>query len=230
MTLTGWGQRADALVGLGRALGGSEVVAADYARAGVAGEGGGWREVVCGEWDVVAGWSLGGQLAVRAIGERILRTRRLVLVAAPWRFVGEEDGGMPRRVFEEFRLRYRRGSEKTLRRAWDLVAQGDTRADGVRAELAKNQAEELARLPWGEWLDELERVDCGALGLGRAEVEGGLEGGAVVVHGTEDAVVGVGQAERWQAAIGAKVVRVAGCGHAPHWHDLAGVVRAVADV
>ena len=83
LTLSGWGQPFDTLSHLAP---GAHAV--DYAHAANASEALRMIASQGGDAELVIGWSLGGQLAARAVAEGLLSPRLLVLIAAPFQFVG----------------------------------------------------------------------------------------------------------------------------------------------
>jgi esterase/lipase len=54
--------------------------------------------------DIVIGWSLGGQLAIRLIERKILQPKLLILLAPPFQMVKDSriQAGMAKATFEEF--------------------------------------------------------------------------------------------------------------------------------
>lgn len=78
----------------------------------------------------VAGWSLGGQLALAWARRHPQQVRRLMLIAATPRFVSTPDWphGMAPEVFAEFSASLTRDAATTLRRFLLLQTQGDARA------------------------------------------------------------------------------------------------------
>jgi pimeloyl-ACP methyl ester carboxylesterase len=216
VTLSGWGQPVDALRGVVP----PEAMHLDYAAFSPT------------EWfataerreaDLVVGWSLGGQLAVRMIASGRLAAQRLVLVAAPYQFVESEELriGMSRAGYEDFARRYERNPARTLRRAWELAIFGDSRADRVREAMGGHDAEAIARSRWGNWLTELGRFSCSGVDLARLPP-------TLLIQGVKDAVVGCAQAGHFAGRLPSlRVLGFEECGHAPHWHDAAGVRLAI---
>ena len=54
--------------------------------------------------EVVIGWSLGGQVAIRLIEKQILKPKLLILIATPFQFVEDDKNevGMPLELFNQF--------------------------------------------------------------------------------------------------------------------------------
>jgi len=86
---------------------------------------------------VVAGWSLGGQLALAWARRYPQQVTRLMLIAATPRFVSAPDWphGMAPEVFAEFSASLTRDALATLRRFLLLQTQGDARARQVARQL-----------------------------------------------------------------------------------------------
>jgi pimeloyl-ACP methyl ester carboxylesterase len=218
LTLSGWGQPHDALGVL--APGATHV---DYARcAGVEEALAELAEEGRGH-DVVIGWSLGGQLAVRAVAAGMLRPAALVLIAAPFRFVAtpQQPIGMKRDLYDKFRANYARHSERTLEKAWELVVKDDGRAEQVRAHLGKQDRLAVLEKDWLGWFDRLDGFGCEELPMEHFP-------STLLIHGERDVVVNVEQSRCFAAALPqARLEILSQCGHAPHWHDSEYVQRLI---
>lgn len=168
----------------------------------------------------VIGWSLGGQLAVRAIALGILKPKQLVLIAAPFQFVKtrEHAMGMPTGMFAKFRENYVRNPARTLAKAWDLIHLDDHKSSQVREHLEKQNITTMLEKNWLYWLDALHAFSCRELTMAHFPP-------TTIIHGTEDKVVDVEQSSAFVKSIpDAKLIRINGCGHAPHFHA-PGIVR-----
>lgn len=210
LALSGWGQPHDALADL---LPGAKHL--DYTtHASVESLHMGLQNTPAG-YDMVVGWSLGGQLAVEALAKGIVTARRLVLIAAPFQFVGNTSSqpGMPRATYEKFRENYERDPQRTMRKSWEFVTHDDRCASHVKTRMTQAKRESVLRQDWGYWLARLGTFSCCDLALDRLPP-------TLIVHGENDAVVDHRQSELFAARIPhAKLVKWPGCGHAPHWHD-----------
>lgn len=163
---------------------------------------------------LVVGWSMGGQMALRALERGIAPPRRLALIATPLCFVRADAGGlgMPRDTFQQFRANLLRDPARTMRKSRALIAHGDERADTVGGYSAAG-GEKLAAHDWPRWLDAL--VDFSPAASALASLPPTL-----LIHGENDAVVEAAQSAAWKEMIpGAALKLLPGCGHAPHWHD-----------
>ena len=164
--------------------------------------------------DHVIGWSLGGQLAVRAIALGVLRPKRLTLISAPYQFVACDAflHGMAPPVYAMFRESYLRNTPKTVGKFAALIAKGDRHMHRVLQQLAgHHRADDTDRWLW--WLEDLAAFSCRALALDHFPP-------TLLIHGREDAIVPPMQSEAFAAALPAAALHLLeGCGHAPHLHD-----------
>lgn len=166
----------------------------------------------------VIGWSMGGQLAVHAVARGILRPETLVLIATPYQFAGNQAGtlGMEPLTLERFRSSYLRDPERTLDKAYALIAHKDTRAGYVQPYLDAAR-QRVQPHPWLYWLDALSAQSC--MGADFQKFPHTL-----LIHGDHDVVVDVKQSSTFQEALpDAKLHVFHGSSHAPHWHDPEGV-------
>ena len=210
MTLTGWGQPHDALAAVA-----PDATHVDYAQAGNVEEALSLIAEAAASHDMIIGWSLGGQLAVRAVAEKKAKPKRLVLIGAPFQFVKSETSpiGLPRDVHEQFRYNYVTDPARTLARAWELIAKDDREHRKVRAHMGVQDTKKVLGTDWLRWLDMLDGFTCAGLEFSHFPP-------TLLVHGRADAVVWVEQAQHFAAAIPRCVpVLWKDCGHAPHWHD-----------
>lgn len=208
MTLSGWGQPHDSLASIA-----PEGTHVDYAHhrledalAHIA--------QVGKDKQTVIGWSLGGQLAVRAIAAGLLRPQKLVLIAAPFQFVVSEEKklGMKRDLYQKFRDNYARNPERTLSKAWELVLKDDAKHEPMRQQIAKHDPQTVLAKDWLYWLDALEGFSCEGLSFDAFPP-------TLIIHGEKDAVVEHEQHAHFAQKLPvARVLSLSECGHAPHWH------------
>ncbi len=178
---------------------------------------------------LLLGWSLGGQVALAALGAHpALRARvaGLVLLGATPRFtVG--DGwphGLPTRAVEGLALRVRRTTVKTLARFLDdCFAPGELDAAGLARVERLRDAEPPDTDTALAGLELLASTDLRA-GLG------GLTLPALVLHGEADAICPVGAGRALAAALPrARLLTFPGLGHSPLLSRPDQVAAAVAD-
>lgn len=162
----------------------------------------------------VVGWSLGGQLALRAIAAGVLKPKRLTLVAAPYQFVSGNgfSGGMDPVTFQQFRDNYARDANRTKQRFHALIAKGDAAPRQVLEQLGHHpEVENTTR--WLPWLEQL-----GASGLRGFDLS--MVPPTLIVHGDGDAIAPLAQGEALAAHLPHAVLeRWEGTGHAPHLRD-----------
>ena len=177
---------------------------------------------------VLAGWSLGGQVALAALAAHPAlraRVRALALLGATPRFT-EGDGwphGQPARAVEGLALRVRRQPGRALARFLDdclapgeAEALGAARLEALRAAAPPDPAAALAGL------DVLATADLRA-GLGALSLP------ALVIHGEADAIVPLAAGRALAAALpSARLATLPGAGHAPFLAHQAGVAAHLA--
>lgn len=205
VTLSGWGQPHDAL---SRLAPGS--VAIDYAHASNAAEAIRMIASLAGKAERVIGWSLGGQLAVRAVAEGAIAPKQLVLIATPYQFVAD---GWGRDTFDKFFANYKTNPRRTLHKAWDLLHYEDAQSDYIRDQLAAFDKDAVLAKDWLRWLSILEHFSCDTLDFAHFPP-------TMLVHGAKDVVVPPENSQRMAARLPAARRELwEGCGHAPHLHD-----------
>ena len=174
------------------------------------------------EIETVVGWSLGGQIAIRAIAEGVIKPKKLILIATPYQFVSSDDYpfGMPVENFAEFRASFIANPGKTLARFSIQLGKGDN--------LAKEIIETLIAQTYSErphtlaWLDQLRDFSCRSIDFSAFPP-------TIIVQGEGDTITPFSQA----AAFAAKLPKVHAevwkfCGHVPQLHD-AERLRQLAD-
>lgn len=165
--------------------------------------------------DIAVGWSLGGQLLVRATAVGIIRPKRLVLLAAPFQLVADKHfrGGKPRLMVAASRLALQADAGFMLRQFQaDMLAQGDSNAAAIK-EISPHYLAPVEGMEWLFWFDELARFSCNNLDF-RAFPP------TDIIHGDNDAVIPYANGEAFAAHIaGSRLHELEKCGHAPHWHD-----------
>lgn len=220
LTLSGWGQPHDALKAIA-----PDATHVDYARAESVAAALAIIAQEATQHDVIIGWSLGAQLAVRALAAKMVAPRALVLIAPPFQFVAspKKDLGMKRDLYEKFRDNYARNPARTLDKAWELVVKGDAHTEEVREYLAQQDKAQVLAKDWLQWLHLLDGFSCEDLYLADFPP-------TLIVHGKDDAVIDSVQAGYFTRTIPKmRSVLWEECGHAPHWHDSAALKTLVAE-
>jgi pimeloyl-ACP methyl ester carboxylesterase len=204
--LSGWAQPADALLHLA-----PDALAFDYSLYGSADEA--IKALKAQNPSHIIAWSLGGQLALRALAKGALHLKHLTLIAAPMQFVSDESlKGMDATTYQLFRDSYASDPIRTKARLHALIAKGDRETKQVMAMLSHHaKVDEVAH--WLPWLEDLaaHRLDIGALASAPP---------TLIIHGMNDAIVPFEQSEALVKRLPrAELMAWAEVGHAPHMHD-----------
>lgn len=208
--VSGWGQPADALAAIAPSA--THVTYADQPSVTSA------LQAIATQargHELLIGWSLGGQLALRAIATGLLRPKRLVLIATPFQFVQSASLpiGMPIDLFAKFKHNYAKNPQNTLKKAWELIALNDSNAQNVLNHLAKQDRDAVFAQNWGQWLQILENFSCKTLDTNDIPAP-------LLIHGDHDHVVYPNQAAQFKKLLPkARLEILPSCGHAPHWHN-----------
>ncbi|MES2677402.1 MAG: alpha/beta hydrolase [Pseudomonadota bacterium] len=163
---------------------------------------------------IIAGWSLGGQIAARLIAQKIFNPEFLILFAAPFQFVKSPQIGaaMPEASFDIFRENFVKNSLATLEKFSLLMMLNDAKRAKELAynlDLNENNYNNLIF-----WLDELKRFSCYDLDFSNFPK-------TLIFQGEGDAVVNVLQAKIFAEKIaGSELKILANCGHCPHISNL----------
>lgn len=162
---------------------------------------------------MVAGWSLGGQLALIWALRYPQQVKRLMLISATPRFVSAPDWlhGMAPEVFGEFSAALTRDAVNTLRRFLLLQTQGDVQARNVARQLEAVLA--LQALPGSSVLIEtlrwLQTTDL------RTTLPQ-ITQPALVIHGDQDRIAPPAAGEYLSAHLPqARLALLAGAAHVP---------------
>ncbi len=218
LTLSGWTQPSDALL----PLVGDAAIAFDYSEYASPEAS---FEALRAFQDIphVVAWSMGGQLALRAIAAGVLCPAHLTLIAPPIQFVADKStapdaseeavAAMDPLTFTQFRNNYAAQPARTKNRFHALVAKGDRDFTRILSRLEHHpRVEDTAR--WLPWLDDLGAYTLTEAVLARIPP-------TLIVHGTHDAIVphaqGAWLAERLPQA---QLNSWHEVGHAPHVHDM----------
>jgi pimeloyl-[acyl-carrier protein] methyl ester esterase len=113
----------------------------------------------------LAGWSLGGQLALQLARRDELRVRGLVLISTTPRFVRSADWpyGLPASVLAGFAAALERDQQRTLRDFLELPVRGSAQAEGVLATLQQALRERAEPAALAAGLEMLRENDLRAL-------------------------------------------------------------------
>jgi pimeloyl-ACP methyl ester carboxylesterase len=159
-------------------------------------------------------WSLGGQLALRAIAAGALAPKHLTVIAAPVQFVssGSDLEGMGAETYRLFKESYMHDPARTKSRFHGLIAKGDGAFKQVMGLLGYHpQVEDIGR--WLPWLEDLAHYRLDMVGLASAPP-------TLIIHGMNDVIVPHAQSEYLARHLPrAQLNSWAQVGHAPHAHD-----------
>jgi pimeloyl-[acyl-carrier protein] methyl ester esterase len=191
ITLSGWGQASDSLSGIA-----PDALHLDYLACNSAET---FMQKLPPSCDILIGWSLGGQLAIRATP--LLKPKMLILIATPFALASPE--------FDAFHTAFLRDPESSLQRFTLLMAHGDSNARNI----IRNSSLTAHRKPLPYWLGLLKSFDA-------ATVDFAGFPRTLIIHGSNDAIVSVEQAKQLAGRItGSSLHCIEQCGHAPHLHN-----------
>lgn len=223
LCLSGWGQKFDSLEFIfnDQTLGPIFVESVDYSKFGAVEE---FFDFVAQNFspEILVGWSLGGQLAIRLIEKQILKPKLLILIAPPFQLVKDSriQAGMAPVTFKKFRDDFANAPDKTLKQFSILTAMNDRNASDIARNLDVND-ENFAQLVY--WLDELARFSC-------FDVDFSNMPRTLYLHGAGDMIVPTLQSQYFKARI--KDFReeiFTQCGHAPQLNDIDRVRKIIAE-
>lgn len=163
--------------------------------------------------DVMVGWSLGGQLALRLIVQKILKPKLLILIAPPFQMVKSEriTAAMTQSTFAEFRANLIKAPTQTMKQFSILTAMNDRNAGEIARNLDVNDKNSAALI---YWLDELKRFSC--FDLDFSEMPRTL-----FLQGAGDMIVHSSQAQYFKERIeNFRLEIFSNCGHAPQLSDV----------
>ncbi len=176
--------------------------------------------------EILIGWSLGGQLAVRLIAQKILQPKLLILIAPPFQMVKDAriQAGMSKEVYQQFYNSFTTAPTKTLKQFAILTAMNDKNATEIARTLDIND-KNFENLKF--WLEELSRFSCFDIDFSNMPQTLFFQGaGDMIVHAT--------QAEYFRQRIENFHLEIfKNCGHAPHlnWPPLPpSLTRSVEDL
>lgn len=159
---------------------------------------------------IIAGWSLGGQIAARLVAAKIFSPKTLILIAAPFQFVKTPEiaAAMPVNSFQTFRYGVSHNSVETLKSFSLLMMLGSKERSKELADNLYLTEENKNNLLF--WLDELKRFSCFELDFSDFPK-------TLIIHGEGDMIVNSLQAKVFAEKIANSQLKIlANCGHCPH--------------
>lgn len=169
--------------------------------------------------DVAVGWSLGGQLLVRAIAAGVIHPQRLVLLAAPFQIQASDafPVAAPAAMLAESRMQLEQSPARMLKQFQAIIAMGDSKADEIVKTLRPAVVEGHH---WFYWFDLLTQFSCLDVCFSGFPLTN-------IVHGENDAIVRVSQAHEFAKRLPQHTLHLMkDTAHAPHLHD-AGLIRNI---
>jgi pimeloyl-ACP methyl ester carboxylesterase len=159
--------------------------------------------------EVVIGWSLGGQVAIRLIEKQKLKPKLLILIATPFQFVEDDKNevGMPLELFNQFQYVLNDKPKHALGYLEHLTSLQDKNPEDVLKNMvAIENTDNL-----NSWLQELKDFNCFNVDFKNFPK-------TVYICGDGDAVVNSKQYEYFNKRLGDFEMRIIfSCGHAPHF-------------
>lgn len=159
--------------------------------------------------EVVIGWSLGGQVAIRLIEKQILKPKLLILIATPFQFVEDDKNevGMPLELFNQFQNVLDENPEQALAYLGHLTSLGDKNPEDV----LKNMVNVKNTDNLYSWLKELKDFSCFNVDFKNFPK-------TIYICGDGDAVVNYKQNKYFSERIkDFEMQMIFSCGHAPHF-------------
>lgn len=164
--------------------------------------------------DVVISWSLGGQVALRAISEGIIAPKHLVLLAThyqAWQSADNPAAAAPA-ALAKLQDEYLANPDTMLKSFYLTCAYGDANQRKVMAGMQASKST-MEGHHWHYWLKELSTFTCETLEFAKIPP-------ATLIYGAVDCIVPVGQAHRMAEKITDAMLHILpDCAHAPHLHS-----------
>lgn len=163
--------------------------------------------------EILVGWSLGGQLALRLIEKKIILPRLLILIAPPFQMIKDEriQAGMSQNTFAEFYQNFSTAPTKTLKQFSILTAMNDRHNSEIARTLDVHD-QNFEQLKF--WLEELQRFSCFDLDFSQMPR-------TIFFQGAGDMIVHPSQADYFKKRIANFRLEIfKNCGHAPHLSDI----------
>lgn len=172
--------------------------------------------------EILVGWSLGGQLALRLIERKILNPKLLILIAPPFQMVKSEKitAAMTQNTFAEFYANLVKAPTQTMKQFAILTAMNDRNASEIARNLEINDKNFEGLI---YWLEELKRFSCFDLDFSQMPR-------TLFFQGAGDMIVHCSQAEYFKERIkNFRLEIFKNCGHAPHLSDIERFRKIVAE-
>ncbi len=162
--------------------------------------------------EIVIGWSLGGQIALRLIEKKILSPQLLILISTPFQMIKDRmiQSGMSKNVFEEFYKNFSAAPSNAMKKFAILTAMNDRNFSQI-AKTLQIDNQHTSGLEF--WLKELESFSC-------FDIDFSLIPRTLCFHGAGDKITHISQANYFKDRIANfRLETLTNCGHAPHLND-----------
>lgn len=206
ITISGWGQRVDSLASIvpdAYHLAYGDFVSKEAWLASL-------EKTEC---ELLVGWSQGGQLALRAVSEGLIKPKKLVLIGVPYQFV-QGSGikcGMHQEQFIAFKYSFLGDATRALKRFSIMVSHNDLHQKEVFSALTPDYDNAQK---WEYWLDELGEFSAQEIDFTMMPEK------VLLVHGLDDVVVESSQTSVFMPFMPHATIELWNkCAHAPHLHD-----------
>jgi len=168
------------------------------------------------EYDMVIGWSLGSQIAVRLIEAGYLRTKLLILIAPIFQFVENYNNrvGLTEEIFYGFLSNFHKNPEATMEQLVQMSATGDENANLVLEKMKIRNLNILSNYHLEQELLNLKSFSCFDVNFKKFPK-------TICFSGANDAVVPSSQTKLFAERIkNFELHIVENCGHAPHFSHM----------
>lgn len=211
--LSGWGQKFDSLESIFDPIFFPEIQISSFNYSNLFSVENFFSEIAKKSCDILIGWSLGGQLAIRAIEKNLLKPKLLILLAPPFQMVKDSRifAGMAKNTFDEFYNNFSKAPSKTLKQFAILTAMNDRNSTEIAKTLDINNGN-FEQLKF--WLKELEKFSCFDVNFGNMPR-------TLFFQGAGDMIVHYSQSKYFQERIkNFRLEILKNCGHAPHLNNI----------
>jgi len=159
--------------------------------------------------DIMIGWSLGGQIALRLCEQNLVIPKKLILIAPPFQLVKNQkiEVGMTEKLYEEFLKNLENSVDATMKKFAVLSIMNDKNKSEILNNLLINDNNSKQLIIW---LKELKQFSC--FDLDFSEIPS-----TTYLMGKGDMIVHQLQVKYFEQRIKNFSVRYfENCGHAPH--------------
>lgn len=172
--------------------------------------------------DCVIGWSLGGQVLLRAISEGVIAPQKVILLATHYQAAKSEEieDAAAHDALVKLLDDFIEDRAAMLKQFYLTCAYGDS---AQRKVVQGMQAGKADGENWLYWLEELVGFSCETLDYDKIPP-------ATLIYGEADCIVPVSQAHILAGKLNdVRLHLLPGCAHAPHLHDPHRVREIIAD-